>query len=54
MKRCPKCEKYMTWYCKSWYGTVLTGWKCLCGYDTMHYVRYKWNMNTVVKGIDNE
>ena len=33
MKQCPNCGRYMTWYCKPWHGTILTGWKCVCGYD---------------------
>lgn len=46
MKQCPKCGRYMTWYCKSLYGTVITGWRCFCGYDTMYSVRYKWSTDT--------
>ena len=44
----------MTWYCKPWYGTMLTGWRCICGYDTIHNIRYKWSADTVMKGAVNE
>lgn len=54
MKQCPKCGEHMTWYCTPWYGTVITGWKCPCGYDTIHNVRYTWSTDTVVKGIGND
>ncbi len=53
MKQCPKCGRYMTWYSIPYYGTVLTGWKCICGYDTALNVRYTWSADTDMKG-DNK
>ena len=50
MKRCPKCGRYMTWYCKPWYGTIITGWKCVCGYDSVNNVRCKWDTKTEIEG----
>ena len=52
MKQCPKCGRYMTWYCKHWYGTLLTGWKCICGYDTTHNTSYIWRTYTILE-VDN-
>lgn len=51
MKQCPKCGRYMIWYCKPWCGTWLTGWKCVCGYDSIYNVSHTWSRETNLKEV---
>lgn len=33
--QCPKCGRYMSWYMYYHYGMPISGWKCICGFDTL-------------------
>ena len=35
MKQCPMCKLYMCWYMTYINGKPYSGWRCICGYDTM-------------------
>jgi hypothetical protein len=53
MKKCPKCNRYMNWYCKYLYGTAYCGWSCVCGFNTGSYTMYTMN-RTDNQGEQNE
>lgn len=56
MKKCPKCNRYMNWYCKYRNGEPYCGWHCLCGFDTdpMYDTTIKGEQGEQERRVEND